>query len=66
MGARYKGWRPLSMTPDQAARHIRQGLAQDKAVIAFPRSLALAARLSGFVPEPVRRRFMGGFRFTYE
>ena len=66
MGARYKGWRPLSMSPDEAARCIRRGLARDQAVVAFPRSLALVARLSGFVPEPVRRRFMGGFRFTYE
>ncbi len=66
MGARFKGWRPLSMTPDEAARHIRRGLERDRAIIAFPRSLALLARLSALVPEPVRRPFMGGFRVTYE
>jgi short-subunit dehydrogenase len=66
MGARYKGWRPLSISPDEAARHIRRGLARDRAIIAFPRSLAIVARLSGAVPEPLRRTFMGGFRFRYE
>jgi short-subunit dehydrogenase len=66
MGARFKGWRPLSMTPDEAAGHIRRGLAQDRAIVAFPRSLALLARLSALVPEPLRRPFMGGFRVSYE
>ena len=66
MGARFKGWRPLSMNPDEAARHIRRGLERDRAIIAFPRSLALLARLSALVPEPVRRTFMGGFRVSYE
>ena len=66
MGARFKGWRPLSMTPDEAARHIRRGLARDRAIIAFPFSLALLARFSALVPEPLRRPFMGGFRVTYE
>ena len=66
MGARYKGWRPLSMSAEKAAGHIRRGLERDRAIIAFPRSLALLARVSTLVPEPIRRPFMGGFRFSYE
>ncbi|NNM73576.1 SDR family NAD(P)-dependent oxidoreductase [Enterovirga aerilata] len=66
MGDRYKGWRPLSMSAERAAEHILRGLERDRPIIAFPRSLALLARLSMLVPEPVRRPFMGGFRFTYE
>jgi short-subunit dehydrogenase len=66
MGARFKGWRPLSMTPDEAARHIQRGLQRDRAIIAFPRSLALMARLSAFLPDSVWRRSMGSFRVTYE
>jgi short-subunit dehydrogenase len=66
MGARYRGRRPMSMSAEKAAQHIIRGLERDQPIIAFPRSLALAARLSTLVPEPVRRPFMNGFRFSYE
>ena len=64
MGSRYQGWRPLLMSADQAAERIVGGLERDRPVIAFPRSLALVARLSTFVPEPVRRLGLTGFRFS--
>jgi short-subunit dehydrogenase len=66
MAAPYRGWRPMSMTADEAARQIRRGLERDRPIIAFPRSLALLARVSALVPEPMRRPFMGRLRFTYD
>jgi short-subunit dehydrogenase len=66
MGSRYKGWRPFLMSADQAATRISAGLQRDRAVIAFPRSLALVARLSTFVPEPVRRLGLSSFRFSID
>jgi short-subunit dehydrogenase len=66
MGARYRGWRPLAMSAEAAADRIAYGLERDRAVIAFPRRLALAARLSTLVPEPVRRLGLSGFRFSID
>ncbi len=66
MGSRYRGWRPLLMEADRAAEHILRGLDRDRPVIAFPRSLALLAKLSTFVPEGVRRLGLSGFRFSID
>lgn len=66
MGARYKGWRPFLMGSDEAARRIVRGLDRNQAVIAFPRSLAIVARLSTFVPEGIRRVGLTGFRFSID
>jgi short-subunit dehydrogenase len=66
MGSRYQGWRPLLMSPDEAAAHILRGLRRNRPVIAFPRSLALVARLSTFVPEKLRRLGLSGFRFSID
>ena len=66
MGSRYKGWRPFLMSPDEAARRIIHGLKRDWPLIAFPRSLALVARLSTFVPEKLRRLGLSGFRFSID
>ncbi len=66
MGGRYSGWRPLEMSAARAASRIVAGLARDKPVIAFPRSLALVARLSTFVPERVMRLGLSGFRFRID
>lgn len=66
MGTRYKGWRPMLMSAEKAAAVILRGLDRDRPVIAFPRPLALAARLSTFVPEPVRRLGLSGFKFSIE
>ena len=66
MGARYRGWRPLAMSAERAAGLIRRGLERDRAVVAFPRRLALAARLSTLVPEPVRRAGLAAFSFKID
>lgn len=66
MGARYLGWRPLSMSAEAAASRIVSGLARDVPVIAFPRRLALAARLSTLVPERARRIGLSAFSFSIE
>jgi short-subunit dehydrogenase len=66
MGTRYKGWRPMLISAEKAAAIILRGLDRNRPVIAFPRSLALAARLSTFVPEPVRRLGLSGFKFSIE
>lgn len=64
LGAVYGGWRPLTLSAELAARRILSGLAENRPVIAFPRRLALAARLSTVVPERWRRFGMSAFRFT--
>ena len=66
MGSRYRGWRPLLIEAGRAAEHILDGLDRDRPVIAFPRSLALLAKLSTFVPEGVRRLGLSGFRFSID
>ena len=63
MGGTYRGWRPLEMDADEAARRIARGLERDRGVIAFPAALALAARGAGLVPEWLRLLGMSAFRF---
>ena len=63
MGDRYGGWQPLKMSADAAALRIRAGLAANRAVVAFPRRLALVARLSPFTPEPILRLSLKAFQF---
>jgi len=62
MGGRFRGWRPFEMEADAAAKRMAHGLERNKAVIAFPRRLAWAARLSGAIPEPLRRLALSVFR----
>ena len=64
MGSRYRGWRPLEISADEAAKRIVRGLERDRPVISFPRSLALVAQLSTLVPEPIKRLGLTGFRFS--
>ena len=64
MGDRFGSWRPITLPPDEAARRILRGLARNQAVIAFPRRLALVARLSTLVPEAVMRLGMSAFGFN--
>ena len=52
------------MAADAAADRILRGLAADRAVIAFPRRLALAARAAQLVPEPLRRLGLKAFSFS--
>ena len=63
-GDRYGGWRPLTLSADQAAQRILTGLGKNTPVIAFPRRLAAAARLSTLIPERLRRFGMSAFRFS--
>jgi short-subunit dehydrogenase len=63
MAARYLGWKPFQLSPEDAASRIIRGLARNEAVIAFPWPLALAARLQQMLPEPLRRLGASAFRF---
>lgn len=63
MSELFGGAKPLEMSAEAAAGHIERGLARDARLIAFPRSVALAARLSALVPEAALRPAMRFFRF---
>jgi short-subunit dehydrogenase len=63
MAARYLGWKPFELSPEEAASRILRGLARNQAVIAFPWPLAFAARLQQMLPEPLRRVGASAFRF---
>ena len=62
MTGSYTSWKPLLLSPENAARRIRRGLDRRKAVIAFPLPLYWAARLQGFLPEPLRAATLLRFR----
>ena len=64
MGQRYRGWRPLAMSAEACASRIRAGLAANRAVIAFPRRLAILARWAQLVPESVMRLGLRAFRYS--
>lgn len=55
MTARIKGWKPLEMSADAAAERIICGLARERAVIAFPWPLVVAARFGAALPDRLRR-----------
>jgi short-subunit dehydrogenase len=63
MAARYIGWKPFEISPDDAARRIVRGLRRNRGVIAFPWPLAVAARFQQLLPEPLRRLGSNAFRF---
>jgi short-subunit dehydrogenase len=63
MAARYLGWKPFEISPEDAARRIIHGLDRNRAVIAFPWPLVLAARLQQMLPEQLRRLGSSAFRF---
>jgi short-subunit dehydrogenase len=54
--------KPFQISADDAAKRIALGLERGRAIIAFPFPLALAARLSGFLPGPIRRWLSPSFR----
>lgn len=62
MSQLFRGAKPLEMSAEAAAGHIERGLARDARLIAFPRSMAVAARLSALVPEAALRPAMRFFR----
>ena len=57
MIADIKDPKPFNMTSEKAAKRIRLGLEQDRAVIMFPLLFALMSRLDGLLPDRVRRYF---------
>ena len=57
------GEQPGKISATAAARLIAAGVARNRQVIAFPRMLALLARISPFVPEAVNRVATNGIRF---
>jgi short-subunit dehydrogenase len=63
MAAHYLGWKPLEISPAAAARRIVRGLKRNRAVIAFPWPLVLAARFQQLLPESLRRLGTSAFRF---
>ena len=64
MGSDLKGWRPLEMSADQAAKLIARGLARDRDVVSFPLPLAVLARCVLLLPEWVRRVSLSAFKFN--
>jgi short-subunit dehydrogenase len=62
MSSQIRGWKPMEMSAETAAKRIVDGLARDRAVIAFPWPLAFAARLSRFLPDKLRHVGMSPFR----
>jgi short-subunit dehydrogenase len=63
MANAYLGWKPLEISPEDAARRIIRGLEHNRAVIAFPWLLAFAARFQQALPETLRRLGSSAFRF---
>jgi short-subunit dehydrogenase len=63
MAQAYLGWKPLEISPEDAARRIIRGLKHNRAVIAFPWPLVFAARFQQMLPETLRRMGASAFRF---
>ncbi|HEX8416089.1 MAG TPA: SDR family NAD(P)-dependent oxidoreductase [Methylobacterium sp.] len=63
MGGAYEGWRPMEVSADEAAIRIARGLERDEDIVAFPKTLAAAARGAALLPEGLRRLGMSGFKF---
>lgn len=64
MSERVEGPKPLLMDADLAARLIRDGLARNRARIAFPLTLALGARLVSLMPTGLAERLLASFAFS--
>lgn len=63
LSERIKGRRPLEISAEAAADRIVKALKSNRAVIAFPWLLVLAARLTAAMPDTMRRRGFKRFRF---
>lgn len=61
--ARQSGALPLMMRPDEAARRIKAGLDRGRALIAFPRRLALLIKLGRLAPWRLRAWLGRSHRF---
>ncbi len=61
MSAREQVKKPQEMSAEKAAGIIVRGLEKNRAVIAFPRALALLTRLNALLPDRLRRAFLPRF-----
>ena len=61
MSAREQVQKPQEMSPEKAADIIVRGLAKNRAVIAFPRMLALLTRINALLPDRLRRALLPRF-----
>lgn len=61
MSAKENVRKPQEMSPDKAAEIILRGLEKNRAVIAFPRTLALLTQLNALLPDRLRRLFLPRF-----
>jgi short-subunit dehydrogenase len=64
MVQREHGLQPFKMQPKKAADLIGRGIARNKALIVFPFFFGLVTRLNALLPDRIRRRLTGIFRFT--
>lgn len=61
MSAREQVQKPQEMSAEKAAEIIMRGLAKNRAVIAFPRTLALLTRINALLPDRLRRALLPRF-----
>ena len=64
MTLRESGRKPFEMAPEKAVELIGRGIERDRAVIVFPFWFGWGTRISGRLPDRIRRWAMGPFRFT--
>lgn len=64
MTLRESGAKPFEMPAEKAAALIARGLLRNKATIVFPFWFGVVTRLSGMLPDRIRRWSMRPFRFT--
>ncbi len=62
MSALFTGKKPMEIPADEAAIRIERGFQRNARIIAFPLPIAVAARLTSFVPEALLRSAMRHFR----
>jgi short-subunit dehydrogenase len=61
---RESGPKPFVMTAEKAAELIARGIERNKAMVIIPRFFGTVTRISGLLPERVRRWSSRSFRFT--
>lgn len=64
MAQRENGPKPFVMAADKAAEIIACGIASNKATVVLPRFFGTMTRISGMLPERIRRWSNRSFRFT--
>ncbi len=64
MMQRESGPKPFVMTAEKAAERIARGIERNKPMVIIPRFFGTVTRISGLLPERVRRWSSKSFRFT--